>query len=82
MLEADTLFPFGRLRDLPEQKRRADMVIVTKCPGEISPDERFIREQHLKLSKDQQLTFSTVKYVPHSEFEGLTEDLSTQKMLI
>ncbi|MCK9628919.1 MAG: tetraacyldisaccharide 4'-kinase [Bacteroidales bacterium] len=71
MLEADTLFPFGRLRDLPEQKRRADMVIVTKCPGEISPDERFIREQHLKLSKDQQLAFSTVKYGdPQSVFEG------------
>lgn len=71
MLEPGILFPFGRLRDLPEQKRRADMVIVTKCPGEISPEERFIREQHLKLSKNQQLAFSTLKYGdPQSVFEG------------
>ncbi len=71
MLEDDILFPFGRLRDLPEQKRRADMVIVTKCPGEISPEERFVREQHLKLSKDQQLVFSTLKYAePKSVFAG------------
>jgi len=71
MLDPEILFPFGKLRDLPEQKRRADMVIVTKCPGEISPEERFVREQKLRLSPKQELAFTTIKYgEPMSVFEG------------
>ncbi|HBZ35389.1 MAG TPA: tetraacyldisaccharide 4'-kinase [Rikenellaceae bacterium] len=71
MLEEQILFPFGRLRDLPEQKKRADIVIVTKCPAEISPEERFVREQHLKLSNNQKLAFSTINYgEPKALFEG------------
>jgi len=71
MLEKQILFPFGRLRDLPEQKKRADIVVVTKCPAEISPEERFVREQHLKLSNNQKLAFSTINYgEPKALFEG------------
>ncbi|HON54610.1 MAG TPA: tetraacyldisaccharide 4'-kinase [Bacteroidales bacterium] len=71
MLEEQILFPLGRLRDLPEQKKRADIVIVTKCPAEISPEERFVREQHLKLSNNQKLAFSTINYgEPKALFEG------------
>ena len=35
----DSLLPIGRLRDLPNQIRRADMVIVTKMEGEIPSSE-------------------------------------------
>lgn len=31
-LNKDHLLPLGRLRDLPERLRKADMIIVTKCP--------------------------------------------------
>lgn len=33
---ADSLVPFGKLRDLKQSAKRADAVIVTKCPKEIS----------------------------------------------
>jgi tetraacyldisaccharide 4'-kinase len=70
MLDKEIFFPFGKLRDLPEQKKRADIVIITKCPEEITPEDRFAREHRLKLSSDQKLAFSTIKYgEPKNVFE-------------
>ena len=37
----DRLLPFGRLRDLPERLREADVVIVTKCPVYLEDWERI-----------------------------------------
>ena len=36
----DHLMPLGRLRDLPERISDADIVIVTKCPGDINAWEK------------------------------------------
>ena len=36
----DSLLPFGRLRDLPVQHTRANVVIVSKAPAQISAEER------------------------------------------
>ena len=36
----DCLLPFGRLRDLPERLADADIVIITKCPGNLGREER------------------------------------------
>ena len=72
----DNLLPLGRLRDLPEQIRRADSVIVTKSPlfGEHDGiiDEPLAAEQlapvekewraRLGLRKEQRLCFSYITY--------------------
>lgn len=36
---ADSLVPFGKLRDLKQSAKRADAVVVTKCPKDISYQE-------------------------------------------
>lgn len=36
----DFLVPFGTLRDLAKRVRKADMIIVTKCPGYLDAEER------------------------------------------
>lgn len=36
----DSLMPFGKLRDLPERIRRADVIIVSKCPLYMSDWEK------------------------------------------
>jgi tetraacyldisaccharide 4'-kinase len=59
----EILFPIGYLRDLPCQVKRADYVIVTKCPAQISPEEQFRWEHKLNLAPRQQLFFSTIKYL-------------------
>lgn len=58
----DTLLPFGRLRDLPSQLRRAQVVIVTKCPAFMEEAEREEWRTNLKLTPEQKLLFSTITH--------------------
>ena len=73
---SDNLLPIGRLRDLPEQIKRANTVIVTKSPlfGEhdgfidqelaaqqIAPVEKEWRKK-LQLGDHQKLLFSSIFY--------------------
>jgi len=60
----DTLLPFGRLRDLPAQAKRAQVVVVSKAPPTISSLEREHQYKMLKISKNQQLFFSCYTYGP------------------
>jgi len=58
----DRLMPFGHLRDLPSQIRRADVVIVSKCPAELDELERAGWRERLNLREDQPLLFTTISY--------------------
>lgn len=58
----DELLPLGRLRDLPEQTRRADAVVVTKCPAYLDEWEREKIRKVTRLRKDQELFFTEIQY--------------------
>ncbi len=58
----DNLLPFGRLRDLPVQVKRADIVIITKCPPEVSDDAVLLWAQKMRLLPHQKLLFSRIEY--------------------
>ena len=58
----DRLLPCGRLRDLPGRLKAAQVVIVTKCPAELSDQERAQWRRNLKLSSEQSLFFTTLQY--------------------
>ena len=58
----DNLLPVGRLRDLPEQIRRASVVVVTKSPGSLDEWERGTIRQQTRLRPEQPIFFSTVRY--------------------
>lgn len=59
----DRLLPWGRLRDLPSRLKKADTVMVTKCPAYLDEEERASWRKHLKLSADQPLFFTTLRYI-------------------
>lgn len=61
-MSRDNLLPVGSLRDLPEQIARANIIIVTKCPPQMSQEDQFNWENSLKLSPTQKLFFSAMKY--------------------
>ncbi len=62
-IDRDHLLPIGRLRDLPGQIRRADWVIVTKCPGpEVDELQRQQWRKRLGMSDQQRLFFSKITY--------------------
>lgn len=58
----DALLPAGRLREAASQKRRANIVIVTKCPGEIKPVEFRVLTKQLGLFPYQKLFFTSFRY--------------------
>lgn len=63
----DYMLPAGRLREWAYNRKRADIIIVTKCPKEISQREREELSGRLCVSESQRIFFTTIKYgVPYS----------------
>lgn len=58
----DKLLPVGRLREYVSAKNRADIVVVTKCPADISPMDLRVITADLKLFSYQNLYFTTMEY--------------------
>ncbi len=71
----DYILPSGRLREWKSGSKRADIIIVTKCPPELSQEEQAEIVQKLKPNPTQQLYFSAFQYsslVPVNESESIT----------
>ena len=58
----DHILPFGNLREFRNGHKRADIVVVTKCPTTLSDAKRNEYRQRLKLSPTQKLFFSYIDY--------------------
>ena len=63
-IDKDMLLPAGRLREARWQMRRANVIIYTKCPQEISPITRRILMKDVALKPYQTLFFTTMVYQP------------------
>lgn len=80
-LSADRLLPAGRLREQPFEKRRAHLILVTRCPEHLKPIERRLVVKDLQLFPFQHLFFTTIKYeeprpvFPDAVPDPLTHDL-------
>ena len=58
----DMLRPAGRLRESKAGAKRAHIVVVTKCPSDLSEAEALEIKTELNLLPHQQLYFSTITY--------------------
>lgn len=58
----DMLLPAGRLRESKAGAHRAHIVIVTKCPAQLSAAEANAIKEELHLLPHQQLYFTTIAY--------------------
>ena len=58
----DYLLPSGRLREWRSAYQRADIIIVSKCPGYISETDREILIKEIKPFAHQKIYFSYYKY--------------------
>ncbi len=59
-IKEDCLLPAGRLREGAAQMRRANVIIFTKCPDEVTPIMRRILQKEVALKPYQSLFFSTM----------------------
>ena len=68
----DKLLPAGRLRESSSGSKRADIVIITKCPRDITVMDRKGIERSLGLELWQKIFFTTYKYP--DKMDGLGEN--------
>ncbi len=58
----DFYLPAGDLRDLKSSAKRAHWIVVTKCPPDLSEQERQRVRKELKLLPEQELFFASIQY--------------------
>ncbi len=58
----DHLLPYGNLREYPRNMERADVILITKCPENISPISRRIIVKDVNKSAYQNLYFTSLIY--------------------
>ena len=82
----DLVLPAGNLRESRSNANRADIIIVTKCPKNLSIENQNIIIDKLKINKNQQIFFSCIAYDDkiYSESKTLlvTEIKNKNKLLI
>jgi len=74
-IDEDRLLPLGRLRERSYQQRRANIIIYTKCPDEITPITRRIIMKSVNLRPYQSLYFTTMIYAdPQPVFPAVASE--------
>ncbi|MCW3111698.1 MAG: lpxK [Segetibacter sp.] len=58
----DFFLPTGDLRDQRSSYKRADIIVVTKCPPNISIEEMTKVREEIRPSINQHIFFTTIKY--------------------
>ncbi|APY07886.1 tetraacyldisaccharide 4'-kinase [Winogradskyella sp. J14-2] len=58
----DIVLPTGNLREPRSGAKRADIIVVTKCPSDISESEKHKISNRLGIKPHQQLVFSSISY--------------------
>jgi tetraacyldisaccharide 4'-kinase len=72
----DNMLPFGNLRESKENKRRADIILITKSPQGISPIQRRLIVKEVDKAPYQNLYFTSLTYKsPVPLFESKGEDI-------
>jgi tetraacyldisaccharide 4'-kinase len=58
----DFILPAGNLREGRSGAERAGIIVVTKCPPNLSAKEQYDIKRKLKIDLDQKLCFTTIAY--------------------
>lgn len=84
----DKVIPEGRLREHPKGADRADIIVVTKCPHDLTTEEADSIRQNIAPKPHQHVFFTTILHntliqaSPESTALPAGTDLSRKKILI
>ena len=80
----DSMLPTGTLREIASGAKRAQIIIVTKCPTNLSEDEQFEISKKLNPTLEQTVFFTTIEY--DNELKGTSNinlsDLENTEILL
>ena len=78
----DFLMPAGRLRESRKGASRADAVVVTKCPAEISDDTMMDIEKAIRKYCDKPIFFSRIHYGNPVPFRMTAKPMGEKVILV
>lgn len=78
---SDHLLPYGRLREAPEGAKRADAIVVTKCPPQLSEDNVMKIEKRIRTYSDKPVFFSKIRYGEPVSF-GKPDTILSKKIIL
>ncbi|HQE12879.1 MAG TPA: tetraacyldisaccharide 4'-kinase [Flavipsychrobacter sp.] len=79
----DHILPYGRLRENRKAYTRADLIIVSKCPNDLTVEEKESILKRMNPLPNQQVFFSTIQYdTPYRLFENTPIDLIGKNLLL
>ena len=82
----DFMLPTGNLREIRSGAKRANLIIVTKCPPTLSLDEQNKIKTKLNLDLKQELYFSYIDYdnsiYSENESVAVSEIKNSEKLLL
>lgn len=61
-IQNDSILPMGRLREPISAIKRARIIIITKCPSDLSENEALKIKHSLKTNSSQKVLFATQEY--------------------
>jgi tetraacyldisaccharide 4'-kinase len=82
----DFMLPTGNLRESRNGAKRANIIIVTKCPANLSEAERNSIKNRLKIAGNQKLCFTNIEFdefvYSEKEVRKVKDIASTDKLLV
>jgi tetraacyldisaccharide 4'-kinase len=78
----DLLLPSGRLRESSYGAKRADVVVVTKCPPGLSSEEMMVLEKGIRKYSDKPVFFTTVRYGNITPLTGSQNTVADKVVLV
>jgi tetraacyldisaccharide 4'-kinase len=78
----DFVMPAGKLRESCMGIKRADMVIVTKCPPDIDEEEMIKMEHAIRSYEERPVFFTTIRYGEAIAFDGVTPWKAAKVVLV
>ena len=73
--EPHLLLPAGNLREPFIGRKRADVIIISKCPEQLGEDEQAEIIKRIKPFANQQVFFTAIAYQPLQTMEGKPADV-------
>jgi len=76
VFEPHLLLPAGNMREPFAGRKRADTIIITKCPVGLSAGEQAIVIKRINPYPNQQVFFTSIAYQPLQTLDGLPADVA------
>ena len=79
----DYILPYGRLREGRKAYKRANVIVVSKCPPQLSREEAAVMRQKIRPLAQQQVFFSAIRYeAPYDFFTSEVVSLKGKNVLL